>query len=283
MRPVDARTFGGFTLVEMIVTIVVLSIVAGMVAVFIRAPAAGYRDAVARAEMTDLADTVLRRMTRDVRLALPNSVRVLGGTTIEMLVTRTGGRYLAAEDGVDPAVPVLDFLRPAQREFTVVGDMPTGKQAIAATDSIVVFNLGADFAPADAYSGANMAGVASVSGNVVTLDSNPFGVQDPPMPSPSSRFHVVREAVRYTCIPGPGGTGRLLRQSGYGINPDIATPVTGGISALAAHNVTACGFSYLTLGTTRSSLVILSITLQMPGSDDGPLTLTHQVHVDNTP
>ena len=26
-----------------------------------------------------------------------------------------------------------------------------------------------------------------------------------------------------------------------------------------------------------------STTLQVPGSTDGPMTLTHQVHVDNTP
>ncbi|HEY1044076.1 MAG TPA: prepilin-type N-terminal cleavage/methylation domain-containing protein [Telluria sp.] len=282
MRRAERHTRAGFTLVEMIVTIVVLAIVAGMVAVFIRAPVAGYRDAVSRAELTDIADTVLRRMSRDVRVALPNSVRVLDGTTIEMLVTRTGGRYLSADDGID-GEPVLDFLHGGQRTFTVLGDMPAGKQQIVSGDRIVVFNLGPGFAPADAYSSGNMATVESVAGQVVTLATNPFATQDPPLPSPSSRFHVVREAVRYTCMPGAGGTGRLLRQSGYGINQDIATPLTGGISALAANNVAGCSFSYLTLGTTRSSLVILSVTLQKPGSDDGPLTLTHQVHVDNTP
>lgn len=283
MRRADANAIKGFTLVEMIVTMVVLAIVAGMVAVFIRAPAAGYRDAVTRAEMTDLADTILRRMSRDVRLALPNSIRV-SGNTIEMLVTRTGGRYLAADDGL--AGDVLDFVTPAAVKFTVVGDMPTGKQALvsgASGDRIVVFNLGPDFAPADAYSGGNSASIAAISGNVVTLNSNPFATQNPPMPSPASRFHVVRGPVRYTCIPGAGGSGRLLRQSGYQINPDINAALVGGISALAANNVVGCSFSVVTLGTTRSSLVIFSITLQVPGSTDGPITLTHQVHVDNTP
>lgn len=283
MRRADRRAVSGFTLVEMIVTMVVLAIVGSMVAVFIGAPVAGYRDAVTRAEMTDLADTVLRRMSRDVRLALPNSVRV-SGTTIEMLLTRTGGRYLAADDGI--AGDVLDFVTPSQRTFTVVGDMPTGKQAIAsgaAGDRIVVFNLGPGFSPADAYTGENAALVDGIAGNIITLASNPFATQNPPMPSPSSRFHVVREAVRYTCIPGAGGTGRLLRQSGYGINQDITTPTVGGVSALAANNVSACSFSVVSLGTTRTSLVIFSITLQVPGSRDGPVTLTHQVHVDNTP
>lgn len=282
MRRASLSRGGGFTLVEMIVTIVVLAIVAGMVAVFIRAPAAGYRDAVNRAEMTDLADTVLRRMTREVRLALPNSVRVLNGTTIEMLVTRTGGRYLAADDGVG-AAPVLDFLSPSQRTFTIVGDIPASKQRIAAGDRIVVFNLGPGFAPADAYTGGNSAVVSSVAGDVVTMAANPFALQEPPMPSPSSRFHVVREAVRYVCTPGAGGSGQLVRLSGYAINADMAVVPVGGVTAVAANNVAGCAFDVVTLGTSRSALVILGITLQRPDSTDGPLTLTHQVHVDNTP
>lgn len=282
MRRADRLRTAGFTLVEMVVTMVVLAVVVGMVTVFIRAPLAGYSDAVARAEMTDLADTVLRRMTREIRLALPNSVRVLNGTTIELLATRTGGRYLAADDDI-PGYPVLDFLRPAERSFTVVGDIPVGKQAIVPGDRIVVYNLGPGFQPADAYQGANAGVVASTSGSVVTLAANPFATQEPPMPSPTSRFHVVREAVRYVCVPGAGGAGTLTRHSGYGINQDIATPIAGGISALAARHVSDCQFDVITLGTTRSSLVILSITLEMPGSTDGPITLTHQVHVDNTP
>lgn len=281
-----ANTFEtGFTLVEMIVTMVVLAIVGSMVAVFIRAPVQGYTDSVARAELTDIADTVLRRMVRDVRLALPNSVRV-SGNTIEMLVTKTGGRYLSADDGADAtAGPVLDFVNPAALTFTVVGEMPAGKQQIVAGDQIVVFNLGEGFSPSDAYLASGNRAVVSGApvGNVVTLASNPFAAQDPPMPSPMSRFQVVREAVRYVCQPGAGGTGSIVRRSGYGINPNIGDATVGGVSALAANNVSGCSFSVATLGTTRVGLVILSISLQVPGGPDGPITLTHQVHVDNTP
>jgi hypothetical protein len=52
---------------------------------------------------------------------------------------------------------------------------------------------------------------------------------------------------------------------------------------VAANNVAGCAFDVVTLGTSRSALVIFSITLQRQGSTDGPITLTHQVHVDNTP
>ena len=65
----------GFTLVEAIVVIVITGIIAAGVAVFIRAPVEGYVDSVARAELTDAADTALRRLSRDVNSALPNSLR----------------------------------------------------------------------------------------------------------------------------------------------------------------------------------------------------------------
>ncbi len=66
----------GFTLIEMIVVIVITGIIAGVVAVFLKAPVQGYIDSARRAELTDIADTAIRRMARDVRTAVPNSVRV---------------------------------------------------------------------------------------------------------------------------------------------------------------------------------------------------------------
>ena len=93
------HNMAGFTLVEMIMVIVITGIIGGMVAVFMRAPVQQYVDVARRADMTDTADTALRRISRDVRLALPNSVRVRnnGGTVfMEFLETIAGGRYNSA-------------------------------------------------------------------------------------------------------------------------------------------------------------------------------------------
>jgi MSHA biogenesis protein MshO len=108
-RSFRLRRSGGFTLVEAIMTIAIIGIIGGIVAVFIRAPILGYRDTVDRAELTDQADLALRRMARDIRLALPNSVRVNDsgdhpGSQLELLLTRSGARYMADDDGVPPAL-----------------------------------------------------------------------------------------------------------------------------------------------------------------------------------
>ena len=56
--------------------IAIVGIIGAMVAVFIRSPVQSYVDSARRAELGDVADTALRRIIRDLRLALPNSVRV---------------------------------------------------------------------------------------------------------------------------------------------------------------------------------------------------------------
>jgi MSHA biogenesis protein MshO len=293
-RPIVRRGQRGFTLVEAVIVIVIVGIVGGMLAVFIRAPVQSYADSLARAELSDTADLALRRMARDLRLALPNSIRVTpAGDAIEMLVTRTGGRYLAAEDSVDN-LPVLDFIDPANTSMTVVGALPGAGQLTPGSDYLVVNNLGAGFAPANAYDLAspqrNIAQVASVDAtrNLLVLADNPFAAQLPPSPSPGRRFQIVSGPVTYYCGLEPDGTTRLLtRQSGYPIaSVQQGDPVrmTGrGQRSLLAGHVKSCQFQYQALASQRSALVILALVIQPRNSADATVRLVHQVHVDNTP
>src|SRR3954467_5063021 len=82
----------GFSLLEAITVITIVGVIAAMVTVFMGRPIDGYFASTARASMADIADTALRRIGRDVRLALPNSVRVSGsGFFLELLPIKTGG------------------------------------------------------------------------------------------------------------------------------------------------------------------------------------------------
>src|SRR5467141_1682767 len=101
------RSERGVTLIEMVIVIAITAIIAGAVAVFISRPVEGYADAARRAEMTDIADTALRRITRDLRTALSNSIRTTcvpscGPTSsvyyLEYLQSSGGGRYRAEKD-----------------------------------------------------------------------------------------------------------------------------------------------------------------------------------------
>jgi MSHA biogenesis protein MshO len=286
-----------------VLVIAITGIVAGMVELFIRQPVQGYVDSEARAELTDTADTALRRMTRDLRLALPNSIRTTtagGNQYIEFLLTKTGGRYLAEEDNPTSG-NILDFAVNTQLTFDVVGTMSADSQAIVVGDSIVVYNLGPGFAPADAYGCAgvcNRAVVASVgvdvgnpnsNANTITLSSNPFASQVPAMTSPGRQFQVITGAVTYVCNPVAG---TLARYWGYPIQAGqpsnlSADPLSAASQAVLATGVTVCGFSYDnvagSLAGQRSGLAGLRLTLQTPNGNGETVTLFHQVHVDNTP
>src|SRR5882672_10183940 len=117
----------GVTLIEMVIVISITAIIAGAVSVFISRPVEGYADAARRAEMTDIADTALRRMTRDLRTALSNSIRtttVSGVVYLEYLQGSGGGRYRAAKDSGGGG-NILDFTIADPDGFDVIGAIPT--------------------------------------------------------------------------------------------------------------------------------------------------------------
>lgn len=279
----------GFTLVEAIVVMVLTSILAGVAVLFIRRPVQNYMDSAARADMADVADVALRRMARELRGALPNSIRVsvIGNISyIEFIPTKSGGRYLAAEDGADPAsYNALDFTSTARTSFDVVGPMPAAPYAIAQGDMIVVYNLGTGFAGADAYARSNLATVSGVSGKTVTLAANPFATAGVPNSSPGKRFNVVGAPVTFSCANDTTGSGTLRRHWGYGWNATQAVP-SGGSNALMAGNVYGCQFSVLPAANQQTALIGLSIALARLAPDAGGLetaTLTQQIHVSNIP
>jgi len=263
----------GFTLVEAIIVIAITGIVSAIVAVFISKPVEGYFDATRRAELTDAADTALRRFSRDLRLALPNSIRVdATGRFIEFLITSGGGRYRAEVTSTGTG-NVLDFVSAGgDASFDVIGAMPT----VSAGHQIVVFNLGTGFPGGDAWqaSGNNRAIVASASGTAITLTAPKLF----PYESPASRFHVVEHSVTYAC---DLATGVLRRHWNYGITAVQSAPPSGGSDALLATRVSACAFTYESNELlARYGIVTANLAMTIDGET---VSLQAQVHVSNTP
>ncbi len=285
----------GFTLVEAIVAMVILGIVSGIVAMFIRSPIQGYVDALRRAELTAAADTALRRLARDVHLALPNSLRLTDGINtgaclagicyLEFIATTSGGRYRDAGDG-STAGAILPFstgrstCTPASNcQFDVLGPLTA-----TAGDAIVINNLGS--APADAYNctgatpNCNRATIAAVTGNTITLVRNPFGVQSPPLPSPAARFQVVPSnigAITYSCPLTVAGT--MRRYAAYGFNAVQATPPASGATTLL--DKATCSIKY-TAVSARTGLLVVQVNIMDTASGES-VAAFQEIHVDNTP
>jgi MSHA biogenesis protein MshO len=288
----------GVTLVELVVVMTLLGIIAAVAAVALRDPVRAYADSNRRAELTDMADTALRRMARDIRLALPNSVRV-SGTNLELLLTKTGGRYREQQNGAGQG-NVLDFALP-DTQFDTLGTMSNIPAPIANGDILGVYNLYADpgITSANAYTfgSGNCSAADSPNCNTTAISGTSagalpnetrirFAARQFPHASPGNRFHVVQGPVTYECAPGPrdaqgNATGTLKRISGYTIALNQPTGAGFGTSALLAGNVAGCDITYNPLVLTQSlGLVSISLTLTRGGES---VRLYHEVHVTNIP
>lgn len=293
------RRTRGFTLIEAVMVIVITGIIAGIVAVFITNPVKGYVASVHRAELSDEADLIARRFAREIHIALPNSLRVKDSSGnvgscaaqpsvtcyIEFIMTSGGGRYRDASDGSSGG-NFLSFTA-GNLTFDVLGPMPSSP-AIVAGDYIAVYNLGPGYAPADAYASGdpctncNRAKVAAVSGNLVTLVSNPFYTQAPRLPSPNNGFQVVPGSVKAVTYACPTVTpGNLTRYWNYGFNANLATTPSG-TSALLANNASCVVAPYSATNAATKGLLTITLTLTDPGSGE-QVALVRQIHVDNAP
>lgn len=301
MRPL-AKNIRGFTLIEAIVVMVLTGILSSIVVFFMRNPINAYVDMGRRAQLTDIADTAFRRMSRDIHLALPNSVRnpVNGSDQcLELMPTKTGGRYRLAQSSLGTG-DMLDFTM-VDTSFDMLGSnasLPAAEQ-IATNDIIVVFNDGST--NGNAYTGVNAIQVASVgaggtsgtSGISFIGSGTLFGVKQFPNASPANRFQVLsgsEHAAAYYC----DGNGTLFRysrtlSSSWPTPANCAAMIAGGSASILATNVATCSMTYQPpgsgTGVGRFGIVniSLSFTLPDPSGRQEAINLYQIVKVDNTP
>ena len=255
--------------------IVITGILAGMVAVFIKAPVDGYVDSVRRAELTDAADTALRRISRDVRTALPNSFRLAsvgGSSCVEFLPTLGGGRYRVAPKTDSTALPVGDVLdfAIADTSFDVLANsnLPAG---FSGTQHVVIYNLGAD--DADAYAGSNRAQINTATATNANITMVLPGKQFP-HESPGKRFQVIpNNSLVYSC-----SGGMIYRSTPAISSVPAACPAAGSI---LVSNVDCANTSFrYSPVSARNGLLAMTLTLTKSGES---VRIYHEVQVSNVP
>lgn len=258
----------------------ITGIIASTIGLFIAGPIQAYLDQARRGAMVDGAQLALLRMDRDLRAALPNSVRVLGGS-IELLVTLDGDRYRSEAPG--GAADRLEFTT-ADTSFNTFAPLDSSLASAGSTLSLAVYPLGPSVPGADPYANDVMT-PASVAVNVAAGTSTVGGGTEYrvsmtpghrfPFPSPSQRVFLVDGPVTYRCA------GReLLRHSGYAVTAGQVPAPTGGTVVTIAKDVESCAFGYAGGTAQRNAVATLAITIE---SRDERIRLRRQVQVDNSP
>jgi MSHA biogenesis protein MshO len=278
----------GFTLVELVVTIVVGSVVVAFMAMFVVTPMLAYSAQTRRASLVDETDGALRFMGRDLRSALPNSVRVATSgsvTAVEFLGTTDAARYADGGPLGNPAL-VLDFTAADGAFATTVPFTQLTLPWSSTSSYLVIDHVGVT--GANAYDMTNVitpAGTsltvsagASANQQLVTLSPAFQFTQG----SPGKRVYIVGGPVSYLC---DTGAGTLTRYSGYAISSAQAASAAtltaaGATAAQVAGDVAACSFTYATGTAERNALV--ELTLQLTNSGES-VQLLYEVQLVNSP
>jgi MSHA biogenesis protein MshO len=269
----------GFTLVELLVSITLLSLLAVAVVPMLQLPLRAYLDATRRAELSAELDASAAKLRDDLAQALPNSVRVrqVGSNWyLEYLQVRAIGRYRSAD--ALPATPPLcpatcsggsarDTLQFGAPDscFATLGPLQ-GATAAAGSDYVVINpwagNVYLGGAGANGWK-TRLQGLTPVAGgSCVRMTANSFA-----MAPSNQRVYLVAQPVSYVCNPSAGS---LTRVWGYAISAVQPVAFGGAASAPLATQVSNCSMALTATGAPASpSGHVVSIRLQLTRPAEG--------------
>ncbi len=297
----------GVTLIELVVTIVIMGIIGAVLGRFIAPMIRAYQVQALRAALVESGENALRRMARDVRIALPNSVRITNtatGFALEVVPTTDGGRYClnslancngAAENlnigGSDSDFDVIGCFRnptftgaafPSNGFRLVIGDA-SGAVYGASGSNAVITPTAASITLTTVDGGGSGTGPCGTSSGGSTTFRHHINIgagHNFPTPSPRQRVFVIEAAaapVTYLC---DTSAKTLYRYAGYGFQatqPTTAAALPAG--ALVTDLVSACSVTSTNGDVQSTGLLTLSVALTNSGET---VSLMSELQLDNS-
>ncbi|MCF1427247.1 MAG: type II secretion system GspH family protein [Shewanella sp.] len=220
----------GFTLVEMVVVIIILGVMAVGVTSFVILGTRIFLDSTSVDQVLSQSRFALERMTRDIRNAVPNSLRINSDGSnwqcLEFVPIKAVSSYLSM-----PVYPDA----PDNTGEAIVASVAVNNSMMALIYPLVTADV---YANPEASSGKLFA-LSSVSTPVDNITTYTFkrNVQFSES-SPRQQLFLVSDPISY-CFVAAGSSVNLYYYSGYGINhPTQLSPSSMGIGVLMAQGIT---------------------------------------------
>jgi len=256
----------GFTLIELIIVIVLLAIVAGFSFQFVGIGAQMFSTGSERLQTIEKSRFAIERVTREIRGAIPNSVRV-SGDCIEFVPAKVVGAYYDTPIRPDSASDMTLVTFAGSPEVNNIN------WALDGTERVFIYATRPNFIYAN-----NPQRYANIEGNpsfnsvesLLPLEPNSKFAKE----SPLKRAYIGSTPVSF-CL----SAGNLFRVSGYGWTQGQTEWTSGdliatGVSSDDPFDVTA---------NNKQSNNIVTIQLQFGENAEEQVFYYREVHIPNAP
>ena len=260
----------GFTLLELIIVIVLLGIMSVSLGRLTSHTVFSYIDGKDRNRLSQSGKWMMERLSREIREALPQSVRTGSGSgfhCVEFMPIENSSTYFDL-----PATGNVSSFTAAEYDLVA---------SISSLVAIMPIN------PTSLYSGTGTLGTLSSVTATADPDQVLITLTSPTnfsRRSPQSRFFLLSGPVSF-CL--NNANGQMLRHSGYGISTSQSFPPSGG--SLIGQDFTAdtTVFNYQPDTLSRSGLLQINLRAQNRGrslsANQEAFDIFHEVHVRNVP
>ncbi|WP_019613162.1 prepilin-type N-terminal cleavage/methylation domain-containing protein [Psychromonas ossibalaenae] len=248
LKPVTSVVQKGFTLIELVIVIIILSVLGIATSNYIVSGVDIYTDIAERDKSLNSVRFVMERLRREVSGALPNSA-----------VVTAGGQCLTFTPIVASSIYAADFpINPISSATGTIATIPVADYRFAEGDKAVVYLLTA--IDLDSTKVAKPLTSDTTNSRLTFNDDAGFSLG-----SPAKRLYIIRDSVSYYFT----GTNDLFR----------AENCDGKEKHLMGENMKG-RFSASEASLQRNSLVKVSFTLDFDGQE---VPVEQTLHISNVP
>ncbi len=272
-KTLTLKKASGFTLMELIIVIIIMGVMAVGIAGFIKLSTQTYLNVTERDELLANARFAVERLNREVRNALPNSMRTANNVItncLEFVPITTSTVYTqiaVAPEPVTNTIAVIPFKMSDSVDYNCndCGDVVI----VYPLDNSEVYQDHSDTAgkafEIESYLAINRSEIKLKQTAVFTEDS------------PTNRAYIVNSPVSY-CLNG----GRLTRYVGYGFSGVQPLPPSTGSNSLMAEGLdfASSNFTVVEASLQRNAVVQIKLNFTRDGEQ---VVFDNAIHINNIP